>query len=113
LELHTAGGVLAVGPAGELSATLDVLEPTYVVAAASGGRHRRSLHREVYAHTSPVYLDVSGRHVARAEDVRWCLEWLTLLTGTVREHARLDSPDQLRDHLDLIEKAAAIYRSRL
>ncbi|GAA1016787.1 hypothetical protein Aple_043070 [Acrocarpospora pleiomorpha] len=113
LELHTAGGLLAVGPAGELSATLDVLEPTYVVAAAAGGRHPRSLHREVYAHTSPVYLDVAGRHVARAEDVRWCLEWLTLLAGTVREHARLDSPDQLRDHLDLIEKAAAVYKSRL
>ncbi|GAA0410256.1 hypothetical protein Acor_35510 [Acrocarpospora corrugata] len=113
LELHTAGGVLAAGPGGELSATFDVLEPTYVVAAASGGRHPRSLHREVYAHTSPIYLDVAGRHVARAEDVRWCLEWLNLLAGTVRDHARLDSADQLRDHLDLIEKAVTIYRSRL
>ncbi|WP_214103031.1 CehA/McbA family metallohydrolase [Acrocarpospora catenulata] len=113
LELHTADGVIATGPGGELTTTLDVTTPTYLVAAASGGRHPRSLHREVYAHTSPVYLDVAGRHVARPEDVHWCLEWLNLLSTTIRDHARLDSRDQLRDHLDLIEKAITVYRSRL
>lgn len=113
LEIRTADGVLAAGPPGELAASFAVDRPTYVVAVASGGRHPRSLHKEVFAHTSPVYVDVAGRHVARDEDVRWCLEWLTLLEGLVRDHALLDTPDQLRDHLDLIEKARAVYLSRL
>ncbi|NAS20838.1 hypothetical protein GT755_03960 [Herbidospora sp. NEAU-GS84] len=113
LEIVTASGVAAAGPGGELRTTLTVTEPTYIVATASGGPHRRSLHRRVYAHTSPIYVDVAGRPVARTEDVRWCLDWLALLDQTVRTHARLDSPSQLADHLDLIEKAAQIYRSRL
>ncbi|MCC5577606.1 CehA/McbA family metallohydrolase [Microtetraspora sp. AC03309] len=113
LEIRTADGVLAEGGGGELTAALTVTEPTYLVAIASGGRHPRSLHRQVYAHTSPIYLDVAGRHVARADDVRWCLHWLTLLEELVRGQARLDGEGQLRDHLDLVEKARAVYRSRL
>ncbi|MEZ0076003.1 CehA/McbA family metallohydrolase [Planotetraspora sp. GP83] len=117
LEIRTAAGLLAesaaLGPGGELTATLVVDGPTYVVAVASGRGHPRSLHREVFAHTSPVYLDVAGRHVAREEDVRWCLRWLTLLEDLVRDHAALEGPAQLRDHLDLIEKARAVYESRL
>lgn len=113
LEIHGADGVLVSGPAGALSTVLNVYEPTYIVVTARGPRHARSLHNEVYAHTSPVYVDVAGHHVARPEDVRWCLEWVAQFERTVRTHARLDSAGQLRDHLDLIEKAAAVYRSRL
>ncbi|WP_433225054.1 CehA/McbA family metallohydrolase [Microtetraspora malaysiensis] len=113
VEIRTADGVLAEGGGGELTAALTVTEPTYLVAVASGGGHRRSLHRQVYAHTSPIYLDVGGRHVARGEDVRWCLRWLVLLEELVRGQARLEGEGQLRDHLDLIEKARAVYRARL
>ena len=61
-------------------------DPTYVVAVAVGGPHERAFHRGgAYAHTSPVYLDVGGRHVAREQDVRWCLEWLDRLEALLRE----------------------------
>ncbi|MBO3751613.1 CehA/McbA family metallohydrolase [Streptosporangiaceae bacterium NEAU-GS5] len=112
LEIRTADGVVATGTT-EATVELTVTEPTYVVAVASGRWHPRSLHTEVYAHTSPISLDVAGRHVARREDVLWCMEWLELLEEAVREHARVDDPGQLRDHLDLIAKARSVYRCRL
>ncbi|GIH72653.1 CehA/McbA family metallohydrolase [Sphaerimonospora thailandensis] len=113
LEIRTADGTIAEGPGGELTTSLVVGEPTYVVAVATGGRHPRSPYRPAFAHTSPVYLDVAGRHVARLEDVRWCLHWLDLLEALVRDHARLRTRSQLRDHLDLLEKARSVYESRL
>ncbi|GII58839.1 hypothetical protein Pth03_72280 [Planotetraspora thailandica] len=113
LELRSADGVLAEGPGGELTASVVVGEPTYVVAVATGTGHPLAPDGVSFAHTSPVYLDVAGRHVARPDDVRWCLRWLALLEDLVCREARLDDATQLRDHLDLIEKARAVYTARL
>ncbi|MFI7639569.1 CehA/McbA family metallohydrolase [Nonomuraea sp. NPDC049400] len=114
LEIRTAAGVLAQGPPGRLVASMAVDEPTYVVAIASGGAHPRSMHSAgAYAHTSPVYVDVAGEHVARAADVRWCLAWLDRLEVLLREYGTFESAAQLDDHLDLYERARAVYRQRL
>ncbi|MGN9839094.1 CehA/McbA family metallohydrolase [Nonomuraea sp. H19] len=114
LEIHTAEGVLAQGPPGRLVAAMEVREPTYVVAVASGGPHPRSFHRRgAYAHTSPVYVDVAGGHVAREADVRWCLAWLDRLEMLLREFGTFESKEQLGDHLELYERAREIYRGRL
>ncbi|MFG1700292.1 CehA/McbA family metallohydrolase [Nonomuraea sp. NPDC049309] len=114
LEIRTAGGVLAQGPPGRLTATLEVTEPTYVVAVATGGPHPRAMRADgAYAHTSPVHLDVAGRAVAREADVRWCLAWLDRLAELVRRFGVFGSPEQLDDHLRLYERARAVYRARL
>ncbi|GAA3182214.1 CehA/McbA family metallohydrolase [Nonomuraea roseoviolacea] len=114
LEIRTADGVLAQGPPGRLSATLVAGGPTYVVAVATGGPHPRSHHRSgVHAHTSPVHLDVAGAHVARPEDVRWCLAWLDRLETILKESGRFDGERQYEDHLALYDRARAVYRSRL
>lgn len=113
VEIRTAEGVLAEAPGHELTASLTAAQATYVVALAHGGPHPRAPRGRAYAHTSPVYLDVRGRHVARPEDVRWCLRWLDLLDELIRTRARLRTRAQLRDHLDLVEKARAVYESRL
>ncbi|GAA3412160.1 CehA/McbA family metallohydrolase [Streptosporangium vulgare] len=113
LEIRTADGVLAGGSPGELTAELVVGAPTYVVAVATGGPHERSFTGEVYAHTSPVYLDVDGRHVARAEDVGWCLEWLDALEALLREEGVFETTRQFADHLALIDRAREVYRARL
>ncbi|MEV4107056.1 CehA/McbA family metallohydrolase [Nonomuraea sp. NPDC049695] len=114
LEIRTSEGVLAQGPPGRLVATTTVNEPTYVVAVALGGPHPRATHRSgAYAHTSPVYVDVAGGHVAREADVRWCLAWLDRLEVLLREHGTFGSAAQLDDHLDLYERARAVYRKRL
>ncbi|GGS49560.1 hypothetical protein GCM10010156_05310 [Planobispora rosea] len=114
LEIRTAAGVHAEGKGGHLTVELAADRPDYVVAIASGGPHERSFHAGgAYACTSPVYLDVAGRHVARPEDVRWCLEWLDALEAMVRGEGRFESPGQLDDHLALYERARGVYRSRL
>ncbi|MQY09381.1 CehA/McbA family metallohydrolase [Actinomadura macrotermitis] len=114
VQLRTADGVLAEGPPGELTAELTVDGPTYVVAVAEGPPGPRSMHYAgAFAHTSPVYLDVAGRPVAREADVRWCLEYLDGLADLIRTQARLDGAGQLGDHLALLEEARAVYRSRL
>ncbi|MDF2711154.1 MAG: hypothetical protein K0R62_6806 [Nonomuraea muscovyensis] len=114
LEIRTSDGVLAEGPRGRLTATLAAGEPTYVVAVATGGAHPRSQHRGgAYAHTSPVFLDVAGDHVAREADVRWCLGWLDRLEELVGEFGRFDGKEQHADHLALYERARQVYRSRL
>jgi hypothetical protein len=114
LELRTADGVIAQGPPGRLATTLVAGEPTYVVAVATGGAHPRAHHRRgAYAHTSPVYLDVAGGHVAREADVRWCLAWLDRLEAVLREFGRFDAEEQYDDHLQLYERARNVYRGRL
>ncbi|MGW4643806.1 CehA/McbA family metallohydrolase [Sphaerisporangium sp. NPDC004334] len=122
LTIRTATGILAEGPpedlttadsTAEFSVEFTVGEPTYIVALAEGGPHPRSLFTHVFAHTSPVYVDVRGRRVARAEDVHWCLEWLDRLERLIRERARLDTSGQLDDHLGRIEEARRVYAARL
>ncbi|MFD1937467.1 CehA/McbA family metallohydrolase [Nonomuraea mangrovi] len=113
LRLRTADGVLAVSEGQSLTASLRVSSPTYVLAEAVGGPCPRSMTGETYALTSPVYVEVEGAGVARHEDVRWCLDWLDALEELLREHAVLRTPEQLGDHLGLLERAREVYRARL
>ncbi|MEO3867703.1 CehA/McbA family metallohydrolase [Nonomuraea sp. B12E4] len=125
VRIRTAEGVRAgaerlsadYGRAGDeqltVTASFQVDAPTYVVAEVLCDPHPRTLTSTGYALTSPVYVDVNGRHVARREDVLWCLEWLDLLEDLIRQHARLVSPYQFGDHMSLLEQARAVYRGRL
>ncbi|TYK42724.1 CehA/McbA family metallohydrolase [Actinomadura decatromicini] len=114
VELRTADGVLAAGPPGEVGAELTVTGPTYVVAVATGPPHERSMHHSgAFAHTSPVHLRVAGRRVAREADLRWCLDYLDRLGDLLRRAARLETPEQLAAHLDLLDAARAVYTGRL
>ncbi|PZG43193.1 hypothetical protein C1I98_18750 [Spongiactinospora gelatinilytica] len=113
LSIRTASGTAAEGPPDGLSVMLDVTEPTYVLAIAQGGPHPRAMRADVYACTSPVYVDLAGAHVAREEDVRWCLDWLDRLEEMVGREGRLTAPGQFADHVALYDRARAVYRSRL
>ncbi|TDC90171.1 CehA/McbA family metallohydrolase [Actinomadura sp. 7K507] len=114
IELRTADGVFAEGPPGEVTAEFTAAGPTYVAAVAIGPRHERSMHYSgAFAHTSPVHLHVDGRHVAREADLRWCLRYLDGLEDLLRRAARIQNPDQLAAHLDLLDAARAVYGARL
>ncbi|MCK2212306.1 CehA/McbA family metallohydrolase [Actinomadura sp. ATCC 31491] len=111
LQLRTAGGVLAEGGPGRLTAELTVDGPTYVVAVAGGGPHPRALHPAgAYAHTSPVYL---GEPVVRRADVAWCLRWLGLLEELLDVDGRFTSREQRDAHRELHERARQVYLDRL
>jgi hypothetical protein len=109
------------GPDGEIVGTDgEVLEHEVVVgdgglwlaAAAHGGDDPYTLGAPVFAHTSPVYVDVGGRRVARAGSARWCLGLLDRLQTLVTEHGRFDPArraEQLGDLTAVVDRARAFY----
>lgn len=110
------------GPDGEVAATRDdVLEHeivlgepgTWLAAAAHGGTDPYTVGAPVFAHTSPVYVDVDGRPVARAESARWCLDMLDDLQRLATDQGRFDPDDrdrQLGDLVAVLDRARELYR---
>jgi hypothetical protein len=111
-----------VGPDGQLATAagggpaeveLSVDRPLWIAAVARGGPHPLSANDPLLAHTTPVYVDVAGRRVARADDAAWCLAFLDRLDAFVAEHGRF-APDehdrQAGDLAALIARARDFYR---
>ena len=68
----------------------------------------------MFAHTTPVYVDVAGRRVARTESARWCLDQLDALQELVTRHGRFDPrhrQHQLGDLTDVLDRARRVYRA--
>src|SRR5207248_4809987 len=109
------------GPDGDLAATSDdVLEHEVVIgdgglwlaAAAYGDDDPHTPGAPVFAHSSPVYVDVGGRRVGRADAARWCLDLLDRLEALVTEHGRFDPArrtEQLGDLLAVVTRAREVY----
>jgi hypothetical protein len=114
LVLHSSDGELASTQDAVLDYELDVTTPSWVAAAAYGDRDEHTLGAPVFAHTTPVYLDIAGRPVAKPDSIRWCLRALDLLERLVRDHGRFDS-ERRNDHLDdliaVVERARDYYRT--
>jgi hypothetical protein len=107
-------GPLAEGePTGELRWQTTVDGPSWVAAVARGSGHPNTLDRTVLAHTSPVYVDVAGRRVARAAAARWCLDLLDRLEGFAGEHGHFHPETRaahLGDLVAVLDEARAFYR---
>src|SRR5439155_5857016 len=89
------------GKEGVVEAKVPVRRPIWLAAVARGPGHPDVLGPVVFAHTSPVYIDVDGRRIARTDDARWCLEWLDLFEKLLHEHGRFTSDQQRDDVLDV------------
>ena len=114
LALVGPDGTMAEGDATfELRFETTVEGPTWIAAVARGTSHPNTLDESVLAHTSPVYIDVAGRRVARAADARWCLEFLDSLERLVDEHGHFD-PTTRDDHFGelvaVLDQARSFYR---
>jgi hypothetical protein len=115
LTLVGPDGVLAEGDAASelrLATTADG-GPTWIAAVARGAGHPDTLDESVLAHTSPVYVDVAGRRVARTADARWCLALLDTLERFVGEHGHFDPATRtprLGDLTAVLDQARAFYR---
>jgi hypothetical protein len=83
----------------------------WLCAVARGTRHSTSLGPVVFAHTSPVYVDVEGRPTASVRSARWLVDWLDRLEEMLRTHGQFDDDSQRDDLLALIERARAYYRA--
>ncbi len=114
LALVGPDGTMAEGDATfELRFETTVEGPTWIAAVVRGTSHPNTLDESVLAHTSPVYIDVAGRRVARAADARWCLEFLDSLERLVDEHGHFD-PTTRDDHFGelvaVLDQARSFYR---
>jgi hypothetical protein len=107
-------GAMAEGdPGSELGLAMTVDGPTWIAAVARGGGHPNTLDHTVFAHTSPVYVDVAGRRVARAADARWCLGYLDALERFVDQHGTFDPATRdahLGDLVAVLDEARSFYR---
>jgi hypothetical protein len=114
LTLVGPDGVMAAGDAAaglRLEAALE--GPTWIAAVAGGTGHPNTLDRSVLAHTSPVYVDVAGRRVARAADAQWCLAFLDTLERFVDQHGHFDPATRaarLGDFVAVLDRARSFYR---
>jgi hypothetical protein len=113
LVLYGPDGELAATPGDELRHVVAADRGTWLAAAAHGGQDLHTLGAPVFAHTSPVYVDVAGRRVARASSARWCLAALDALAALVTAQGRFDPArrtEQLGDLLAVVDSARAFYR---
>ena len=115
LRLVGPDGVVAETADRELVTTVSGAEPGWFAAAFEGGPHPLAPEMPVFAHTTPVHVEVGGRRVARAEDARWCLAFLDRLEAHLDEHGRFaDDPTeharQRADHTEVLDRARAFYR---
>ncbi len=114
LSLVGPDGVMAEqDAASELRFETEAGGPTWISAVARGASHPGTLDESVLAHTSPVYVDVAGRRVARATDARWCLGFLDTLERFVDEHGRFDPAtrdERFGDLVAVLDEARSFYR---
>ncbi len=103
LELIVNGDVVAVTEAAEggaqhlaLRHEIAVSDGCWVALRARGIAHPSVLGREVFAHTSPVYVTADGRGVTSADDAAYFVEWTDRLIDLAVREGRYPS-DEARD----------------
>jgi hypothetical protein len=113
LVLHGPDGVLASG-AGELEHEVTVDGGLWLAAAAYGDTDPHTVGAPVFAHTTPVYVDVDWRRVGRPASARWCLRLLDGVEELAGEQGRFapgHRERQLGDLIAVLDRARAFYRS--
>ena len=85
---------------------------SWVALRALGPRHRMILNdTAAFAHTSPVYVTVSGQRVRVAEDVRFYRDWVERLIARAETRSRFDNPQRKAEVLALFRKALDWYQA--
>jgi hypothetical protein len=116
LSLVGPDGVMAEGDtSAELRFDTTLADgPTWIAAVARGPGHPNTLDESVFAHTTPVYIDVAGQRVARSGAARWCLAFLDRLEEFVEQHGHFE-PDtrtaHFGDFVAVVDQARAFYRA--
>jgi hypothetical protein len=115
LELLGPDGVLAAaepagGAAPAIDTTIEADRSLWLCAVARGPGHPSVLGPAVFAHTSPVWVEVDGRPVGRPASARWLLDWLDRFQALLGEHGRFADGTQRAEVLAVLDRARARYR---
>ncbi|HEY4791995.1 MAG TPA: CehA/McbA family metallohydrolase, partial [Actinomycetes bacterium] len=116
LELVGPDGVLAATDAGggaapAIDAEVEAGESMWLCAVARGPGHPSVLGPMVFAHTSPVWVEVGGRPVRRPASARWLLDWLDRFEALLGEHGRFADDGQRAELAAVVDRARAVYRA--
>jgi hypothetical protein len=90
---------------------VEARDPLWLCAVARGPGHPSVLGPVVFAHTSPVWVEVGGRSVRRPASARWLLDWLDRFEALVGEHGRFADDGQRAELAGVVDRARAVYRA--
>jgi hypothetical protein len=65
----------------------------------------------VFAHTSPVWVEVGGRPVRRPASARWLLDWLDRFEALLADQGRFADDGQRAELAAVVDRARAVYRA--
>jgi len=95
----------------EVTERLEIAETSWVAFRVRGSGHRLAPNDgAVYAHTSPVYVQVGGRPLAFKADALHLDNNINRLIMKVRKQGIFEGPDKLIEVEDLFRKAQGVYR---
>jgi hypothetical protein len=116
LELAGPDGVLAAaaaepggGAAPAIDTTVEADGSMWLCGVARGPGHPSVLGPVVFAHTSPVWVEVDGSPVRRPASARWLLDWLDRFEALVGEHGRFAGDGQRAEVAAVIDRARRWY----
>jgi hypothetical protein len=106
--LATATGGGGAAPAIDTEVVAD--DSLWLCAVARGPGHPAVLGPVVFAHTSPVWVQVGGRPVHRPASARWLLDWLDRFEALLAEHGRFAGDDQRQEVMTVLGRARRWYQ---
>jgi hypothetical protein len=125
LELAGPDGVVAEAPAGAggaggagggavelaIDTAVEARDPLWLCAVARGPGHPSVLGPVVFAHTSPVWVELGGRPVHRPASARWLLDWLNRFEALLGQHGRFADDGQRAEVMAVVDRARDVYRA--
>jgi hypothetical protein len=117
IELIGPDGVIARGEVEEsrtsaIDATVPVVDSMWLCAVARGPHHPSVLGPSVFAHTSPVHVEVADRPVRRPASARWLLTWLDHLEEMLHSDGQFADDAQRDEMIAVVERARPYYRAQ-
>jgi TolB protein len=115
LEVVVNGQKAAEVLAGEdalrisLNEELAIDRSCWIALRVKGQRGPVQQAQEAFAHTSPVYVKVSGRPTSSPEDAEYFIRWIQRLRNDVRQRNRIPASDQARVD-EQLSQALEFYR---
>lgn len=94
--------------------SLPITGSGWLAARIQGGPHRLAVNnKDLFAHTTPVYLTVGGKPYADPDSVTHFLRWIGDLRKRALSEGLFQEPIQKREVLDQFRRAEAVYRQKL
>ncbi len=98
------------GKAQPLMRTLELDRSSWIAARVRGAGNRMVVNDDrVFAHTSPVYVQIGGKPVRSEEDAAFWVEWIDKLIARTEQRGQFSTAAKKQEVLALFKKAREVY----